>query len=327
MANIKTIVLSGAEEAVELYGGNCDIRNDGTDTVYASAEAGITAGADGVLSIPAGGAAKLLDCEGTVHLLGTGSVMLCGNDYSELVFKSAATSSAGGGGITETLPTVLASCKAVHGDAKATISWGYSNTDYVAGIRICYKTDSYPENSEDGTYVDIEGTETLSTDITELTNGAEYYFRLFLYNNNMDFQTSVTNATCSAMPSPDIVIWSKHMNQSGNITTTNEGKTMTIAGSAGAGAKSNTLSISGTLSGTCKWTFEGTAGSGALEIYNADTNVKYKEYPVSATNAGDTKSASPNISLPAGNYYFVIWGGCTNGNYSATFNIAMLPLA
>lgn len=105
MANIKTIVLSGAEEAVELNGTNCDIRNDGADTVYASANAGVTAGADGVLSIPAGGAAKLLDCEGTVYLLGTGSVMLCGNDYAESVFKSAATSSGGGGtssGVSQT---------------------------------------------------------------------------------------------------------------------------------------------------------------------------------------------------------------------------------
>lgn len=98
MANIKTIALTGAETAVSISGQNCDIRNDGTDVVYASTEAGIVAGADGVLSIPAGGAAKLLDANGTVYLLGTGSVMLCGNDYSELVFKSAATSSGGGGG-------------------------------------------------------------------------------------------------------------------------------------------------------------------------------------------------------------------------------------
>lgn len=98
MANIKTIVLSGAEQAVVLDGYNCDIRNDGTDTVYASAKEGITAGADGVLSIPAGGAVKLLDCEGIVYLLGTGSVMLCGTDYAESVFKSAATSATGEGG-------------------------------------------------------------------------------------------------------------------------------------------------------------------------------------------------------------------------------------
>ncbi len=98
MANIKTIALTGAETAVYISGQNCDIRNDGTDVVYASAIPGVTAGADGVLSIPAGGAAKLLDTGGAVYLLGTGSVQLCGNDYAESVFKSAATSSTGEGG-------------------------------------------------------------------------------------------------------------------------------------------------------------------------------------------------------------------------------------
>lgn len=98
MANIKTIALSGAETAVYISGQNCDIRNDGTDIIYASAMPGVTAGADGALSIPAGGAAKLLDTGGAVYLLGSGSVQLCGNDYSELVFKSAATSSTGEGG-------------------------------------------------------------------------------------------------------------------------------------------------------------------------------------------------------------------------------------
>lgn len=97
MANIKTIALTGAETAVYISGQNCDIRNDDTDIVYASAMPGVTAGADGVLSIPAGGAAKLLDTGGAVYLLGTGSVQLCGNDYSDQVFKVAASASGGGG--------------------------------------------------------------------------------------------------------------------------------------------------------------------------------------------------------------------------------------
>ena len=97
MANIKTIALSGAETAVYISGQNCDIRNDSTDVVYASTTSGVTAGADGVMSIPAGGTVKLLDSNGAVHLLGTGSVMLCGNDYAEPVFKSAASASGGGG--------------------------------------------------------------------------------------------------------------------------------------------------------------------------------------------------------------------------------------
>lgn len=92
--NTKTINLTGTEQEIRLSGQNCDIRNDGTDTVYASGEPNITAGADGVMSIPSGQAAKLLGCNGTLYLLGTGSVQLCGNDYAEQVFKCAP---AGGG--------------------------------------------------------------------------------------------------------------------------------------------------------------------------------------------------------------------------------------
>lgn len=112
--NYKTIALAGTEQKVLLAGQNCDIRNDSTDIVYASAQAGITAGADGVLSIPAGQAAKLLDCRGTLYILGTGSVMLCGNDYSELVFKSAASVS-GGGGVDDVAWTAI-STHAADGD-------------------------------------------------------------------------------------------------------------------------------------------------------------------------------------------------------------------
>ncbi len=101
MAIYKTLLLNGAEEKVNISGQNCDIRNDGADIVYASRNPSVVAGADGVLSVPVGGAAKLLDTGGTVYLLGTGSVQLCGNDYSELVFKSAATSSGGGGTVDD----------------------------------------------------------------------------------------------------------------------------------------------------------------------------------------------------------------------------------
>lgn len=102
MANVKTITLGGTEQKVIISGQNCDIRNDGADTIYASAKPNVTAGEDGVLAIPVGQAAKLLDSKGTVYLLGTGAVQLCGNDYGYLVFKCAATSSGEGGEVTKT---------------------------------------------------------------------------------------------------------------------------------------------------------------------------------------------------------------------------------
>ena len=96
----KTINLTGAEIAVTgLDGANAHIRNDGTDVIYAAKAAGITAGADGVLGIPAGQAATVYGISGTVYMLGTGSAQIISNDYSELPFKTSATS--GGSGADE----------------------------------------------------------------------------------------------------------------------------------------------------------------------------------------------------------------------------------
>ena len=91
----KTIVLTGAEIRADYSGGtNAWLRNDGTATVYASTAPGVTAGADGVVSIPAGQAAAIYGACGAVYLLGTGSVMLVGSDYTACPFK---TSAQGGG--------------------------------------------------------------------------------------------------------------------------------------------------------------------------------------------------------------------------------------
>ena len=96
----KTITLTGAEIAVTgLDGANAHIRNDGTDVIYAAKAAGISAGADGDLGIPAGQAATVYGISGTVYMLGTGSAQIISNDYSELPFKTSATS--GGSGADE----------------------------------------------------------------------------------------------------------------------------------------------------------------------------------------------------------------------------------
>lgn len=95
----KTITLDGSEVKVEFYGTNAWLRNDGTSTVYAGKTAGVTAGAYGVVSVPAGGSAPVFDAHGTVYLIGTGSVLLIGSDYSENPFKSSAQ--AGGSGADE----------------------------------------------------------------------------------------------------------------------------------------------------------------------------------------------------------------------------------
>lgn len=96
--NVKTIALSGAEMAVSVGGSHAEVKNNGTDIIYSSANSGIVAGADGVVSIPAGSAVTVLDTRGEVYLLGTGGAEIVGKDFVSQVFKPAATS---GGGTTE----------------------------------------------------------------------------------------------------------------------------------------------------------------------------------------------------------------------------------
>ena len=93
----KTITLSGAEIRADYSGGtNAWLRNDGATTVYASTAPGITAGADGVVSIPAGQAAAIYGACGAVYLLGIGSVQLVGSDYTACPFKTSAQSGGSG---------------------------------------------------------------------------------------------------------------------------------------------------------------------------------------------------------------------------------------
>ncbi len=97
MSNIKTVNLTGTEISVGISGCNCAVRNDGTEIAYVSVQPDVIAGADGVLSVPAGGSAVLLGHNGTVYLLGTGSMQLIGSDYCENPFKSVSTNSSGSG--------------------------------------------------------------------------------------------------------------------------------------------------------------------------------------------------------------------------------------
>ena len=94
----KTITLAGAEIRADYSGGtNAWLRNDSTATVYASTAPGVTVGADGVVSIPAGQSVGVYGVNGTVYLLGTtGSVQLIGSDYTACPFKTSAQSGGSG---------------------------------------------------------------------------------------------------------------------------------------------------------------------------------------------------------------------------------------
>ena len=131
----KTISLSGAElKVIYSGGGNAWLRNDGTSAIYASAAPDIAAGADGVVSIPAGQAAPIYGANGTVYLLGTGSVMLIGSDYAQCPFKTS-TSSGGSGGVDEQARAAIEAHAAdteIHVTAEEKAGWnGLSNPNLL----------------------------------------------------------------------------------------------------------------------------------------------------------------------------------------------------
>ena len=102
----KTITLTGAEVAVTgLDGAHAHIRNDGTEVIYAAKTADITAGADGVASIPAGQSDTIRGISGAVYLLGTGSVLIQSDDYVASPFKTSAAS--GGSAVDEVARTAI----------------------------------------------------------------------------------------------------------------------------------------------------------------------------------------------------------------------------
>jgi hypothetical protein len=128
MANIKTITLNGTEQTVKISGLNCSILNLGAAEIYASAKSGITAEADGVLTIPAGSSATLLDSRGSVSILGTGKAQLVGSDYTANPFKTSAQS--GGSGADEVARAAISaheSNTAVHVSADEKAAWSAVN--------------------------------------------------------------------------------------------------------------------------------------------------------------------------------------------------------
>ena len=133
---VRTIALNGSAVSVTgLDGTHAHIRNDGTDVVYASKTDKLTAGADGVLSIPAGSAASLYGISGQVVLLGTGSAVVISSDYPENPFKLSTGS--GGQSVDETARTAINTHiqdKTAHIVAEERTAWNsveYSNPNLL----------------------------------------------------------------------------------------------------------------------------------------------------------------------------------------------------
>ena len=153
----------------------------------------------------------------------------------------------GSGGVTTVdLPTCPSSLTASPGNSKVTLTIAYSDTDFVSGVEVRYKTDSYPTSPTDGDGVAIESA-TTAVEISGLTNGTTYYFRVFLYRTVGGvkyFQTDITNARISCIPRAvaitgltPMVEAADHIviTESGTFTLTANAGTKIVLGSAGGG--------------------------------------------------------------------------------------------
>lgn len=154
-------------------------------------------------------------------------------------------SGGGSGGVTTVdLPTHPASISHNAKNQNVDIALTYTSTDFVSGVRVAYKTGAYPENPDDGEFVDAEGAaETVN--VPNLSNGATYYFRVFLYREVGGvkyFQSDITNARTSCIPRAveisgitPMVEAADHIviTESGTFTLTANAGTKIIIGSAG----------------------------------------------------------------------------------------------
>ncbi|MBP0984532.1 MAG: hypothetical protein J6A19_12475, partial [Oscillospiraceae bacterium] len=121
---IKTLALTGAEiSANGLDGCNAAIRNDSTEAIYVSKKPGITIGAEGVLSIPAGGSAAIFGISRTIYILGRGSAIVVSSDYNENPFKSAAQGGSGADDVARAAITTHAGNADIHVTAAEKAGW------------------------------------------------------------------------------------------------------------------------------------------------------------------------------------------------------------
>lgn len=88
---------------------------------------------------------------------------------------------------------------------KITLNWTNPTDGLIKGVRIMYKTDSYPTSPTDGTvfYDSADGTLPTTATVTGLTEGTTYYIRAFAYtyqNATRLYTTATSGAQCTALP-------------------------------------------------------------------------------------------------------------------------------
>ena len=127
---------------------------------------------------------------------------------TNIIFGSGSSSGGSGGVTTVDLPTCPSSLTASPSNGKVTLTLAYSDTDFVSGVEVRYKTGSYPTSPTDGTGKTVTSAAT-SIEVTGLTNGTTYYFRVYLYreiDSVKYYQTDETNAKIESAPMVGVTV-------------------------------------------------------------------------------------------------------------------------
>lgn len=245
----KTIDLYGDEIAVSVKNKHVDIRNDGTSTIYASRESGGVPGGDGVMSIPGGSSAKLLDVSGTVYLSGTGSVLIVDNNFATPVFKSAAAGGGGGGSSTDqtarNMITMHAGNQQIHLNQTEIDTWdgaAVSIDDHIkdTSMHLDSHERSYWNSKADTTAIPTHTSElqndsgfitsaNIPTKTSDLTNDDGFITSADIPTEISAFNNDVGYLTSASLPTVPTKV-SELQNDSGFITSPDGGNAASVGG-------------------------------------------------------------------------------------------------
>lgn len=92
----QTVNLTGQEVEVTCGKSDIAVRNDGTGTIYVSAEPGVVHGANGVVSVPEGGSAVVSSPGGKLYITGNGPALILVTEHHVNPFKTSAQSGGSG---------------------------------------------------------------------------------------------------------------------------------------------------------------------------------------------------------------------------------------
>lgn len=242
---------------------------------------------------------------------------------TNIIFGSGSSSGGSGGVTTVDLPTCPSSLTASPGNGKVTLTLAYSDTDFVSGVEVRYKTGSYPTSPTDGNGITAEGAAT-SIEITGLTNGTTYYFRVYLYRE-IDgvkyYQTDETNAKIEGVPTGNVSVSGITpakvgddyliIDTSGTFTlTVPEGRSATVylVGGGCSGAYSPTTAMCGKYGGSGGYVY-----SFPLSVIDAASCT------CSVGSVSGTYNSPSNTSLDiSGTTYNSSSGACKSGGAGAT---------